>query len=90
VGRLTEPIEFGRLVGQAEYNVVLARAYRELQVDWLTPVEIFRPWFGAALAQYMLEFRRHKLRSDEPLSIVEVGGGTGTLAASVLVSEGIQ
>jgi SAM-dependent MidA family methyltransferase len=57
------------------------------QVDWLTPVEIFAPWYGRALAHYMLELRKHDSRIDSstPLSIVEIGGGTGTLAASILV-----
>lgn len=58
------------------------------QVDWLTPVEVFAPWYGRALAHYMLELRKHDLSIDSttPLSIVEIGGGTGTLAASILVS----
>jgi SAM-dependent MidA family methyltransferase len=36
----------------------------------------------------MLECRKHTLQagSSQPLAIVEIGGGTGTLAASVLVS----
>jgi SAM-dependent MidA family methyltransferase len=35
----------------------------------------------------MLECRKHTLQagSSQPLAIVEIGGGTGTLAASVLV-----
>lgn len=57
------------------------------QVDWLTPVEVFAPWYGRALAHYMLELRKHDSSIDTniPLNIVEVGGGTGTLAASILV-----
>jgi hypothetical protein len=79
------------------------------QVDWLTPVEIFRPWYGAALAHYMLELRQHGglsaaaapsaaaqaaaagvldaagCAAADPLAIIEIGGGTGTLAASILV-----
>jgi hypothetical protein len=58
-----------------------------VQVDWLTPVEVFAPWYGRALAHYMLELRKHESRGDSstPLTIVEIGGGTGTLAASILV-----
>jgi SAM-dependent MidA family methyltransferase len=38
----------------------------------------------------MLELRKHdcNIDSSTPLNIVEIGGGTGTLAASVLVSSG--
>lgn len=54
-------------------------------MDWLTPAEVFRPWYGRALAKFILEERRHTWGGREPLLIVEVGGGTGTLAASILV-----
>lgn len=59
-----------------------------LQVDWLTPVEVFAPWYGRALGHFMLELRKHdsSIDSSSPLSIIEIGGGTGTLAASILVS----
>ncbi|GBF96788.1 hypothetical protein Rsub_09644 [Raphidocelis subcapitata] len=84
LARLPEPIQFGSLVGQAEYRLRLQQLYRELGVDWLTPAEVFRPWFGRSLAKFVLEERRHAWESSEPLLIVEIGGGTGTLAASVL------
>lgn len=58
-----------------------------LQVDWLTPVEVFAPWYGRAIAHYILEARKHTLHTaNQPLAIIEIGGGTGTLAASILVS----
>ncbi len=57
-----------------------------VQVAWLTPVEIFKPWYGYALAKYILEYHRHVLQEASPLTIYEVGGGTGTLATCVLVS----
>lgn len=51
-------------------------------------MEVFAPWYGRALAHYMLELRKHdsSISSSTPLSIVEIGGGTGTLAASILVN----
>eukprot|EP00775_Hariotina_reticulata_P008482 gene8482-8664_t len=87
IKRLTEPITFNRLLNQAEYRALLGRIYQQLQVDWLTPVEVFAPWYGRALARYILECRQHTLHANSsktPLAIVEIGGGTGTLAASVL------
>jgi hypothetical protein len=83
VGKLPEPIDFSKIVGQAEYRAVLARAHSAAAAragggngasnnasaaagaadagrllgggDWLTPAEIFRPWYGAAVAHYVLE-----------------------------------
>lgn len=46
---------------------------------------MFRPWFGRSIAKYILEERKHTWGGGEPLVIVEVGGGTGSLAASILV-----
>lgn len=55
-----------------------------LQTAWLTPVELFKPWYGQAVAKYIV--RHHSLRKQrQPLHIAEVGGGNGTLAANILV-----
>ena len=55
----------------------------ELKVAWLTPAEIFSPFYGAAIAAFIRE--QHSLRAHgEKLNIVEIGGGTGTLAADIL------
>ena len=57
---------------------------RCVQTSWLTPVELFQPWYGRAVAKYI--FRHHARRkSGSPLSIVEIGGGHGTLAKNILV-----
>ncbi|KIZ02889.1 hypothetical protein MNEG_5074 [Monoraphidium neglectum] len=84
LARLPEPIQFGQLVGQTEYRLKLQQLHKQLEVDWLTPAEVFRPWFGRSIAKYLLEERRHTWGAREPLLIVEIGGGTGSLAASVL------
>lgn len=69
-----------------EAYLVDVLVYLHPQVDWLTPVEVFAPWYGRAIAHYILEVRKHTLNtSHQPLSVIEIGGGTGTLAASILV-----
>jgi len=48
----------------------------ELSASWLTPVEIFRPWYAQALARYIL--RQHQERcfaqgdASIPLLVYEV------------------
>lgn len=66
--------------GRAEYESAVAANYRRLGAAWLTPVELFRPWYGRALARYLLEQRD----PAHPLRVFELGGGTGTAALTVL------
>lgn len=55
-----------------------------MQTSWLTPVELFKPWYGEAIARFIV--RQHmRQRPDDPLRIAELGGGQGTLAADILV-----
>lgn len=53
---------------------------------WLTPSELFRPYFGYALALHIeRQFRLHSRKgASTPLRIVEVGPGRGGLAFSIL------
>lgn len=46
---------------------------------FLTPVEIFQPWYGYSIAYYML---KHAKESN--IKIIEIGSGTGTGALSIL------
>ena len=45
---------------------------------WLTPAEIFAPWYSRALAKYMLG------EISGPLHVYEIGGGSGTNAVEIL------
>jgi Putative S-adenosyl-L-methionine-dependent methyltransferase len=53
VGFLNPPIDFSSLPNRAAYFAEVQRHYTALQVAWLTPVEIFSPHFGAAIANYL-------------------------------------
>lgn len=53
------------------------RASRQL---WHTPSELFHPFYGQALARYMLSL----LKSTEDLVIWETGAGNGTLMIDIL------
>lgn len=65
-------------------NSKLDRIHFATQVAWLTPAEIFSPHYGKAIAACILESQQKAL-DVQPLRIIEVGGGTGTLAADILV-----
>ncbi|KAK9832216.1 hypothetical protein WJX74_003267 [Apatococcus lobatus] len=81
VGALPEPLVFSELAGEAEYKRALHASYENLQESWLTPVEVFQPYYGRALAKYI---QQQASSHDSAIHINELGGGTGTLARNML------
>jgi SAM-dependent MidA family methyltransferase len=77
----TPNIPFTGLRNQVEYQQMLSAAYAGVGEAWCTPVELFQPVYGEALAHYI---DRTRLPTEEPLHIVEIGGGTGTCARNVV------
>ena len=59
-----------------------------MQTSWLTPSEIFTPFYGQAIANFVLDKHAQMTASSsfaaEPLRVFEIGGGTGTLARDIL------
>jgi SAM-dependent MidA family methyltransferase len=49
---------------------------------WVTPSELFKPFFGYTVANFMINQMEN--RNLDTLRIVEIGPGTGTLADSIL------
>ena len=87
VGHMERPINYWKVYCREEWNIVVNKQYKDLAVSFLTPVELFTPWYGFILARHMLEHRKHNLGQEgQPLVIYEIGGGNGTLARDILVS----
>lgn len=78
------PLEFTSLLGRAAYESQVNHIYREKASHaWLTPVEVFKPWYSRAIANYILsQHLRHN--NAQPLKVFEFGGGNGTNADYVL------
>ncbi|GAA6062918.1 hypothetical protein JCM10212_007149 [Sporobolomyces blumeae] len=51
---------------------------------WHTPTELFKPWYGRALARYLLDTHEKGPDAAGPLIIYEIGAGNGTLMADIL------
>ncbi|GAA5949057.1 hypothetical protein JCM3765_003997 [Sporobolomyces pararoseus] len=51
---------------------------------WHTPTELFKPWYGRALARYLLATYKLNLYPYSDLIIYEIGAGNGTLMADIL------
>lgn len=85
------PIPFAKLRDQDDYGRVLKDLYNSLdqrEMDargpkrfnqlWHTPSELFKPFYGRAIANFILN---HK---TSPLVIYEIGPGNGTMAENIL------
>jgi hypothetical protein len=88
-----EPLPFRRIKGKADYTARVAALYNGEENAWLTPVEIFAPWYSYAVARWIIDDHLHfisrsgmdeEAAAKTELRIVEVGGGMGTNARHTL------
>ncbi|CAI7925100.1 unnamed protein product, partial [Closterium sp. NIES-54] len=80
VGALSQPINFRQLAGRREWVALQQSLYSSADTSWFTPSELFQPWYGYAVADFILSTHP----PTKPLKIYEVGGGGGTLARNIL------
>ncbi|KAJ8603079.1 hypothetical protein CTAYLR_006680 [Chrysophaeum taylorii] len=78
VSRLGERLEFAAMAGEREYKQAVASAYAAGTGHFLTPSELFAPWYSQGIARWILDHHH------EPLRIVEFGGGSGANAKHLL------
>ena len=55
VGSPSAPLDFPRMSGHTAYLQAVQSQYAALQASWLTPVEIFQPHYGRAIAACILQ-----------------------------------
>ena len=84
-------IIFSSLINEWHWKYTYRRVYKEQRGMWLTPVEIFFPYYSNILANFVIESMttsRAKLYRDNQdqgvFEIVELGGGRGTNAIALL------
>lgn len=87
LGHLEKPIEYEELFGYEDYTRILQERYPENA--WLTPSEIFKPWYGMSIANYISrclnEYEKNDpLTRNQRVKIIEVGAGNGSAAESIL------
>lgn len=73
-------IDFRSLWGEWHWQRVYQKLYRRTSGQWLTPVELFQPYFSNILAHFIA----HHSRTNQKIQIVEIGGGRGTNANCLL------
>ncbi|GAA5821366.1 hypothetical protein JCM3770_006354 [Rhodotorula araucariae] len=68
--------------GEGEGSAVMGQGVGR-QV-WHTPTELFKPWYGRALARYLCASYKLNLFPYNDLVIYEIGAGNGTLMGDIL------
>lgn len=99
-----EPFEFNLMANEAVFQKLLGQRYTEFEdkLDarspdesrqlWHTPTELFRPYYGEAIARYLVTnyktflVANYNLMNDPfpDLIIYEMGAGNGTLMLNIL------
>ena len=91
-----EPIDFNALRDEPSFHAELGRRYTEFEdaLDarsfdstrqlWHTPTELFRPYYGEAVARYLMSNYIMSTYPYHDLIVYEMGAGRGTLMLNVL------
>jgi hypothetical protein len=81
-------LNFQSLRGKSDYELAVRVHYDTGGRGWLTPSEIFQPYYGYAIANKVVNrfktFECEATLHPRPLIIYEVGGGSGIVAADIL------
>lgn len=86
-GAIRDEPEFYRLLGEryTRFEDELdAEEFNETRQLWHTPTELFRPYYGEAIARYMVANYKLTLYPYHDLVIYEMGAGNGTLMLNIL------
>lgn len=75
-----KPFDFKSFKDQDAFLTQIGKNYSEQNSQiWHTPSEIFKPWFGTCIAEYLV-----KKRKSDNMVIYEMGPGNGTLMIDIL------
>ncbi|KAH0562269.1 hypothetical protein GP486_003029 [Trichoglossum hirsutum] len=91
-----EPFDFNSIKDEPEFYRLLGQRYSEFEdkLDaiepndtrqlWHTPTELFRPYYGEAIARYLVTNYKLSFYPYHDLIIYEMGAGNGTLMLNIL------
>jgi hypothetical protein len=94
----SNPINFKWLLGHWHWRRTYQQLYQQQTGQWLTPVELFRPYYSRVIGNFVAneaekiimnakeekEGQHNSIDNEECIEIVEIGGGRGTNALSIL------
>lgn len=91
-----DPFDFNNIRDEPEFYKLLGERYTEFEdaLDvkspndtrqlWHTPTELFRPYYGEAIARYLVTNYKLSHHPYHDLIIYEMGAGNGTLMLNIL------
>lgn len=91
-----EPFDFNLIRDENEFQKVLGERYTAFEDSldkeevnpvrqlWHTPTELFKPYYGEAIARYLVENYKLSLFPYNDLIIYEMGAGNGTMMSNIL------
>lgn len=91
-----QPFDFNSLPKESTFHNLLGKRYTDFEdkLDlhspddsrqlWHTPTELFRPYYGEAIARYLIESYKLNYNPYNDLIIYEMGAGNGTLMLNIL------
>jgi hypothetical protein len=91
-----DPFDFNSLRNEFQFHDEVARRYTQSEDEldkkepndvrqlWHTPTELFRPFYGEAIARYLISNYQLTLYPYHDLLIFEMGAGNGTLMLNIL------
>ncbi|KAK7056279.1 hypothetical protein VNI00_002832 [Paramarasmius palmivorus] len=82
-----KPFNFEDIRDATEFDSLVADRYASYDAGkqlWHTPTELFKPWYGQAIAQCLVSEYLLKYFPYEDFIIYEIGAGNGTLALNIL------
>ncbi|KAK4703887.1 hypothetical protein P7C70_g2325, partial [Phenoliferia sp. Uapishka_3] len=91
-----EGFDFRQMRNERAFEDEIARRYGEFESAtggagkgpgrqvWHTPTELFKPWYGRAIARFLVAEYKLNLYPYEDLIIYEIGAGNGTLMGDIL------
>lgn len=85
---IADDLEFNKLLGERytafEDNLDKEEGVNDVRQLWHTPTELFQPYYGAAIARYLVANYKLSVYPYHDLVIYEMGAGNGTLMTNIL------
>ncbi|KAL9103217.1 MAG: hypothetical protein Q9163_001704, partial [Psora crenata] len=91
-----QPFDFNTMADEPEFHKQLSERYTAFEDEldakefsesrqlWHTPTELFRPYYGEAIARYLVTNYKLSHHPYHDLIIYELGAGNGTLMVNIL------